>query len=179
MCQMISCLVTRNGRVLAQDGVHSHTQLAKNFKVNEDKVLKYEFRLKDRQLFQDFDMDTAPFEAKSSHDQAAQNFFNQCAGTPEKLIAYVQKGNFNENVLLGLLTPAAMKAYNKAKAAARKAYNKAIIAAARKTYNKVTAAAEKAYNKALAAAEKAYNKAMAPVWINLFKDEKNRIESWV
>ncbi len=99
MCQLISCLVSRRGKVFAVDGVHSHSEIAKILKIDEDKHLKYEFHLKERKLFQDFNSDSAPFEAKASHDKAAMDFFEDCAGTPEKLIEFVKRGNWDGGVL--------------------------------------------------------------------------------
>ena len=107
MCKMISCLISRDCKVFAVDGVHSHTGIAKHFSLDEDKYLKYEFHLDKRELFQDFAMDQVPFSAKASHDRAAQAFFDDCAGTAEKLIAFVRRGNWDQDVLLPLLTPEA------------------------------------------------------------------------
>ncbi|TSC81406.1 MAG: hypothetical protein G01um101419_820 [Parcubacteria group bacterium Gr01-1014_19] len=104
MCQMISCLVTKDARALGKDGVHSHTQIAAIHKVDQDRCLAYEFPLDQRRLYQDFNMDRAPFEAKQSHDRAAMSFFNDKVGTPRKLMAYVAKNSkSNDDVMLFLL----------------------------------------------------------------------------
>ena len=73
---MISCLVDQQGKVHAVNGIHSHSEIAEQLGIDQDQCLAYEFDLVKRLLIQDFDMDKAPFEAKASHDQAAQAFFN-------------------------------------------------------------------------------------------------------
>ena len=100
---MISCLVPKTGAVYAVDGVVSHSEIARICKVDEDRCLKYEFDLTTRTLEQDFAMDAAPFEAKQSHDAAAQAFFDASAGSATKLIAFVKRGNWNEQYLRPLL----------------------------------------------------------------------------
>ena len=166
MCQMISCLVSKAGKVYAKDGVHSHSAIAAAFGIDEDKHLKYEFVLATRTLKQYFEMDAAPFAAKQSHDEAARRFFDACAGTPRKLRVYVKRGNWLPDYLLPLLIAPAEKAYNEAIAPAEKACNEAI------------APAGKAHNEAIATAEKAYNEATAPAWLKLFSKPANRIEAW-
>ena len=155
MCQMISCLVSKAGKVYAVDGVHSHSEIATRCNVDEDKCLKYEFNLQTQTLKQDFNMDCAPFAAKQSHDEAARRFFDACAGTPRKLRAYVKRGNWLPDDLLPLLTAPAQKAYCEA-----------------------CATAGKAYNEARATAGKAHNEACAPAWPRLFSKPANRIEAW-
>ena len=166
MCQMISCLVSKAGKVYAKNGVHSHSAIAEAFKIDEDRHLKYEFVLTTRTLKQDFEMDAAPFAAKQSHDEAAQRFFDQCAGTPMKLIAYVKRGNWLPDYLLPLLTATARKAYGEAWATAGKAFDEAI------------APAGKAYDEAIATAQKAFDEAVATAWLALFSKPANRIEAW-
>ena len=166
MCQMISCLVSKTGKVYAVDGIHSHSKIAEKCGIDEDRHLKYEFDLKTRKLKQDFDMDAAPFAAKQSHDEAAQGFFDLCAGTPARLRAYVKRGSFLSDYLVPLLTAAARKTYNEATAAAGKAYDEA------------TAAARKAYDEAIAAPRKAYDEATAAAWLKLFSKAQNRIAIW-
>ena len=205
MCNMISCLVGKDARVYAEDGLHSHSEIARAFGISEDKCLKYEFTLRVRELFQDFNMDHAPFDAKASHDRAAQRFFDECASTPERLIAFVERGNFDENVLSSLLTRSAHIKYSDAKTSARKALNETLAPTFeeyRKTrtssdeaFNKIKAEAQeenKAYNEAkeserkayeayvevMKPADKAYMKTMVSAWIELFKNPKNRIEIW-
>ena len=168
MCRMISILVGRNGHVYQADGIHSHSELAEHFKINQDKFLAYEFHLDKRELFQDWKMDKVPFEAKASHDQAAQAFFDEAAGTPEKLIAFVHRGNWQVTELLPLLSLKARKTYDKASQEAWKAYDKTCQEAweahdktcqeAEKTYYKACQKAEKTYNKAYQEAEETYDK---------------------
>ncbi len=188
MCNVISCLVNRSAKVYAKDGEHSHSKIALIFKVNEDRCLRYEFRLVTRTLFQDFTMDGAPFEAKQSHDQAAQSFFDECAGTPEKLMAYVQRGNWYRNILSDLLTGSARVEYDKADASALAEYNKASIAAwvkyykvrdaAEAKYDKASAVARAKYDKAIAGVWAKYDKACMETWLRLFKNPANRIKIW-
>ena len=179
MCNMISCLVGKDVRVYAKDGLHSHSEISRAFGISEDQCLKYEFILRVRELFQDFNMDHAPFDAKASHDRAAQRFFDECASTPEKFIAFVERGNFNKNVLIELLTEPARGAYYRAEESASEAYNRATTFAL-KVYDKVmsSVAADEAYNEARASALEALNRAMVSAWIELFKNPKNRIEIW-
>lgn len=167
MCQMISILVGHDGTVYAVDGVHSHSEIATRCGVNEDKCLRYEFDLKKRQLKQDFNMDMAPFEAKQSHDAAAQRFFDQCAGDADTLIAFVKRGNWRDVDLRPLLLAQAREAFNEARAPAWNAFEEAV------------AAARKAYDEAVAAACNAYDEAVAPAWIDLFAVPSNRIAIWL
>jgi hypothetical protein len=166
MCQMISCLVSKAGKVYAKDGVHSHSDIAGAFKIDEDRHLKYEFVLTTRLLKQDFEMDAAPFAAQQSHDEAAQRFFDQCAGTPRKLRVYVKRGNWLPDYLLPLLNAPARKAYAEACATARKAHAEAI------------AQAWKAHAEAIAPAWKVYDEAIATAWLRLFSKPVNRIAAW-
>ena len=161
---MISCLVDRVGKVYAKDCVHSHSQLAVALGIDEDKCLKYEFDLAKRELVQDFGC--APFEARASHDKAALEFFSECAGTSEKLIEYVERGNWDKDSLLPLLMAPAQLAYDEAKAPAQLAYDEA------------TAPARRAYNEAMASAWLAYNETAKCTWCTLFAKKENRIEVW-
>jgi hypothetical protein len=177
MCQMISCLVSKAGKVYAKDGVHSHSKIAEAFGIDEDKHLKYEFVLTTRTLKQDFEMDAVPFAAKQSHDEAARGFFDLCAGTPRKLRVYVKRGNFLPDYLLPLLTSPARKAYDEVIATARKAYDEA-IAPAQRAYDAASATDHKAYAEAIATAWKAYAEAIATAWLKLFSEPANRIAAW-
>ena len=129
MCKMISCLVDRSARVFAFDGVHSHAKIAEMASISEDSCLKYEYRIKEKKLVQDFDSDSAPFVARQSHDNAALNFFEAASGTPEKLIAFVQRGNWDEAELVPLLNKESRKTYDAARDAAWKTYYAAYDAA--------------------------------------------------
>jgi hypothetical protein len=185
MSEMISCLVNRKCKVYTQDGVHSHSGLAKIFGIKQDKCLAYEFDLVERQLVQDFDMDGVPFKPKASHDLAAQEFFNRCAGTPERLIAYVRRGNWDDALLSLLLTFVAWKKLDGVLDAADKRYNKTIDVADKKcskalvvsTVQEYTLAYKK-YKKVVAAAEKRYDKACMQAWVKLFRNPRNRIPAW-
>ena len=155
MCRMISCLVSVTGKVYAVDGIRSHSKIAATCGVNEDRQLKYEFDLTTRTLKQDFSMDAAPFAAKASHDAAAQRFFDKCAGNAKLLIAYVKRGNWDDEYLSPLLEAPALKAYDEAEAQA-----------------------QKAYDEATAPALKAYAEATAQAWRRLFAKRENRIKAW-
>ncbi len=168
MCNMIACLVDRDAKVHAKNGVHSHSKIAKICRVNEDKCLRYEYRLATRRLFQDFTIDEAPFWPKQSHDQAAQRFFDGCAGTPEKLIAYVKKGNWDEEALPDLLTGLASVKFDEVCADAEAKYEKVCNVAEAK-YEKVCDAAEAKFDKARAAAEAKRCKARAAAEAKLCK----------
>ncbi len=158
MCQMIICLVSRDAKVYAKDGVHSHSTLADLFEVDQDQCLSYEFHLDKRKLWQDFKMENASFKAKQSHNQAALSFFNHCAGNPEKLIAFVRRGNWREDELLPLLTPPAQAVYFQ---------DYARSAAVR---DKADAVAWAAYNKACAKSQAVCDKADAKAWAVWFQD---------
>ena len=199
MCRMISILVGRDGHVYQADRIHSHSALAEHFNLNQDKFLAYEFHLDERKLFQDFQMDKVPFEAKASHDQAAQAFFDEAAGTPKKLIAFVKKGNWQRGELIVLLSQEAWETLSKTCQEAWKAYDKACQEAG-ETYNKacqeVQEAHTKAYQEALKAHDKTcqeaweiyykayqkarevYDKACQEAWISLFEKAENRVETW-
>jgi len=166
MCQMISCLVDVTGKVYAVDGVHSHSAIAARCGVDEDKCLKYEFDLTTRKLKQDFNMDRAPFAAKQSHDEAAQRFVDDCAGTPTKLIAYVKRGNWLPYYLLPLLTAPARAEYER------------VTAPARAEYGRVAAPTWAEYGRVAAAAEAEYGRVTAAAWCKLFRLKANRIEAW-
>ena len=163
---MISILVGRDGHVYQADGIHSHSALAEHFNLDQDKFLAYEFHLAERELFQDFQMDKVPFKAKASHDQAAQAFFDEAAGTPEKLLAFVRRGNWQARKLTPLLSLEAWKAYDKAYQETWEAYYKA-CQEAREIYYK-------AYQKA----REVYDKACQEAWISLFEKAENRVETW-
>lgn len=94
-----SCLVTKDGQVLAADGVHSHAKLAELHEVNEDNCLRYDFGLNRREILPLFDRGLVNVNLRC--DVAARRFFDDCVGTPERLIAYVKRGNFHKH--LGLL----------------------------------------------------------------------------
>lgn len=176
MCHMISCLVGSDARVYAKDGVHSHTEIAQALGLREDRCLKYEFRLKTKTLFQDFSMDSAPFEAKKSHDDAAQAFFDKCASTPEKLVAFVRRGNFGQNTLGSLLTESAHGAYCRAKKFHDDAYDKT-MASANKAYDKAEASAYRVCDKARASAERRYGRVYRGVWPSTEKVHDRAITS--
>ena len=166
MCHMPSCLVDVRARVYAVNGVHSHSEIATNFRLDEDRCLRYEFDLRTRTLVQDFATDRAPFEAKQSHDQAAQAWFNTIVGTPELLMDYVMKGNWIERDLKPLLTVEAEKICTATLAESRKIYDTtlaesrkicaATLAEARKIYDAARAEARKTCGAARAEAEKIY-----------------------
>ena len=166
MCIMISCKVGVDGTVYATDGVHSHSAIAEACGIKDDSALNYEFDLVTRTLRQDFTMDAAPFTAKQSHDEAAQRFFDQCAGTPTKLMAYVRRGNFDEQYLLPLLTATAQTAYT------------AAVAPAQTVHEAAMAPARTAYAAATAPARTAYDAATKAAWCRLFAKPANRIPAW-
>ena len=188
MCRMISILVSRSGAVFARDGVHSHSDLAKLHDIDEDQHLKYEFHLDKRELFQDFEMDKVPFKAKASHDQAAQSFFDSCAGTPELLVKYVQRGNWDESVLSSLLSAFAETEYEKVRNSALTKYEKVRDSAwteydkvrdsAWTEYDKVRDSAWAEYDKVRRPAGAKYDKVCASTWTKLFLVPENRIEIW-
>lgn len=154
MCRMISCLVDRRGKVYAADGVHSHSAIAEAHGISQDDCLAYEYHLDkpvSQRLYQDFTIDGAHFKAMASHDQAALNFFHDCASTPERLIAFVLRGNWSDE-LPGLLTPEALVLYRKTIAEAVARYDK--------TYAEVRAIYSRTYDKALAL----YNKTCIDAW---------------
>lgn len=125
MCNLISCLVTRAGKVLFVNGLLSHAEMATRLKVDEDKCLKYEYSIEEKKLIQDFG-GSPPFEAKQSHDQAALAFFEECAGTPEKLVAFVRKGNWQQDQLTPLLSAKGLKAFVAKERIARQSLNENI-----------------------------------------------------
>lgn len=199
MCRMISILVSRQGKVLAANGIHSHAKIAQHFNVSEDQFLKYEYHLDKRELFQDFNSKSAPFEAKKSHDDAAMAFFMDCAETPERLIRYVQNGNWDEEELLNLLTAEARQVYKKTcdeawqvrektREEAEQVYKKTCDKAwqvykkacneARLVYDKTDDKARRVRNKACDEARQVYEKTREEAWIRLFSKSENRIQIW-
>ena len=176
MCKMISCLVSRDYKVFAANGLHSHSEIAEKLCLDEDKYLKYEYPLSEHKfpineenLKQDWEMDKAPFEAKAGHDNAALYFIRQCAETPEKLIAFVRKDNWDEGQLVSLLTDPARAEYNKVRSSALAEYKKVespAIAEYKKVqdpafteYKKVQGPAWTEYDKVRGLALAEYNKA--------------------
>jgi hypothetical protein len=163
---MISCLVDRRGRVHAKDGVHSHAAIAVACGVDEDGCLKYEYDLVKRRLVQDWE--EAPFEAKQSHDAAAQTFFDECAGDAQRLLAYVKRGNWDGAMLPKLLTNAARAKYDKVCDLAWAEYYK-VCDAARAECDKVRDAAWAKRDKYCAAAEAECDEVCDAAWAEYYK----------
>lgn len=181
MCRMISALVDRDGGVYSSI-LHDHfaivnlnfllKYLRKDPRLLDDPRLLfvYEFHLDTRTLYKgcggrfvrdpisrilrreegDYWMNQS--EAKELHDQAAMAFFNDCAGTPEKLIAFVLHNNWDKEELLKLLTPEAMVLYNN------------ICEEASALYRKNEAAIEDRRQNALAKIEDLCKKNLAKAW---------------
>ncbi|GEM_PF-2344062 len=107
---------------------------------------EYEFYLRNRTL------------TKKSRDTAAQKFFDECAGTPEKLMSYVERGNWDERILTCLLVDPAQVEYHKARDVAGVECCGACKAAEVEWINASNAAAVQ-WNNACGAAGAKYNNA--------------------
>ena len=81
MYKVLPCLVDKLAKVYFKDGIHSHSAIAHEFKINEDKVLKYGYDLEARALVSNFNLETVPFVPKQSHNQIAMEHFNKIVGT--------------------------------------------------------------------------------------------------
>jgi len=99
MHEMISFLVDREANIYAQNGVCKSWEIAKIFGINQRECLVGQFDLVNRVLY----FTDSSFRVMSNHASAAKEFFTKCAGTPESLIAFVERGNWDGNVLPLLL----------------------------------------------------------------------------
>ena len=150
MCSpKFSFLVDRNGKAYYKDGILSHTQLAKEFGVDEDRVLKGEFDWREGKFSENnpIQWDSTPFQPKQSHNDAADSLVEELFSTADTFIAWVLK---NGQPILEF-----------------KGFEKILKQQAWAEYEKV---------KQQAWAE--YIRTCIHKFIELFKDPSNRAESW-
>lgn len=93
----IPCLVDQDGKVFGTDGARQHAEIARSHNVCEDQCLRYGFDLKRREPIALFDRRLV--NVGLWKDDIAEWFFEDLVGTPDRLIAYVKRGNFHEDLV--------------------------------------------------------------------------------
>jgi len=111
-------------------------------------------------------------------DWAAAAFFDKCAGTPEKLMAFARKGALDNISLARLLRPDKRRTYLDACGIIEKGIVNACAAKGEPCLEGGCAADGETCLEACLAAGEPYHTACASAWIELFKDPNNRIDAW-
>jgi hypothetical protein len=113
-----------------------------------------------------------------AQDRQAGDFFDQCAGSPEKLMAFARRGALEKMSLANLLRRDKRQAYLDACGIIEEAIVEACAAKGETCLEGACAAQGETCLEACLAAGEPYRTACAAAWIHLFKDPNNRIDSW-
>ena len=162
----ISCSVDEEGRISASEPI------------NGAKCLKYEFDLVRRRAVRDSSAGAIAFAAKAIHARAARDFFDRCAGTPQRLTEFAREGGLEKMTLVELLTPEKRRAYLDVCGIIERAIVDVCAAKGDPCLEEGCATKGETCLQACLAAGEAYHKACAATWIKLFNDPNNRIDSW-
>jgi hypothetical protein len=167
----ISCVVDEHGHLAAQRALNGVDPQVRLF---AEKCVKYEYDLVTRTPVR-IPSNRDPL---SSQDWTAGDFFERCAGTPEKLMAFAGKGTLDRMSLAALLRPDQAQTYLDACGLIDKAAVLACAAKGELCLEGGCAAEGDTCLEACLAAGQSYQLACAAAWIVLFKVPGNRIDSW-
>jgi hypothetical protein len=167
----ILCLVDELGHASAGGDIKA---LDPHVRPLADNCLKYEYDVATRKSVRT----PSNRDPLFTWDWAAANFFDQCAGTPEKLMAFARKGALDSVSLARLLRPDKRQTYLDACGLIEKGIVKACAAKGEPCLEGGCAADGETCLEACLAAGKPYHTACASAWIELFKDPNNRIDAW-
>ncbi len=205
MCQLGAVLISTS-RVFRRDGVRWHCELrelaAQEYPGEEFYEAEFDFVRRRWDWPERLDEMAEPLKSQTVLRllPKLERFSYEQWGTAEWFIAFVRRAGLPEKPE-ALLTPAARRAYAKAKASAQRVYNKA-VGPARQAYEEAEAAARRAcanvigpawkardeavaawnayveYYEAVVTAEREYDEVSIPAWCELFADPEHRIEIW-
>jgi hypothetical protein len=166
----ISCLVDEHGHASAGD----INALDPDGRLFADKYLKYEYDVATRTSART-PSDRDPL---FTQDWAAADFFDRCAGTAEKLMAFAGTGALDNASMARLLRPDKRQTYLDACGTIEKAIVTACAAKGEPCLEEGCATEGETCLEACLAAGEPYHTACASAWIELFKDPNNRIDAW-
>jgi hypothetical protein len=167
----ISCVVDAHGRLAAESDINAPNPERRPF---EGECMKYEYDLATRTSVRT-PSDRDPL---STQDRTAGDFFDRCAGTPDKLMAFARQGTLDRISLARLLRPEQMQTYLDACERIDKAVVEACAAKGETCLEGGCAAEGETCLEACLAAEPSYRNACAAAWSVLFENPDNRIDCW-
>jgi hypothetical protein len=167
----IACVVDEQGHLSAEGALNA---LDPQMRLFADNCVKYEYDLATR-TFVRSPSDRDPL---STQDRTARDFFERCAGTPEKLMAFATNGTLDRISLARLLRPEQTRTYLDACELIDKAVVHACAAKGEPCLEGGCAAEGETCLEACLAAEPSYHTACAAAWRVLFENPDNRIDSW-
>ena len=141
---MLSCLVDKDGAV--------HTVYWPGA------CLVYDFDLEKKEMVRN-PIAQMPFLVEARHDEAARRYFEEQAGTPEKLMRGAVQGKFSKEILAALLVPEKRRAYFDGCELVRKA----LIESCEQERKFV---------------KEEYAKFCGFQWVYIFLNPENRIDNW-
>jgi len=118
ICAKVICLVSRDGRVYPYYDLNK-IRGWEDLEIDISGCLRYIFNLRSRK----FHLFMRVFRPKSLHREAARKFFDERINTPQKLMKYVDSGQWDEDVLESLLAAPALERYRKVQPAVETAYS--------------------------------------------------------
>jgi hypothetical protein len=167
----ISCRVDTHGHLSAGAAINA---LAPHSRLFADICPNYQYDLATRRQVRT-PPDPYPLLTQDWH---AGDFFDQCAGTPEKLMAFARKGVLEKMALAELLRPEPRQTYLDACGIIEEAIVDACAAKGEPCLAGGCATEGETCLEACLSAGAPYHTACAAAWIQLFKDPDNRIDSW-
>jgi hypothetical protein len=167
----LSCHVDGRGHLLAGVDISALDPRSREF---PDTGLTYEYDLSTRTPAT-IPSDPYPLLTRDWH---TGEFFDRCAGTPEKLMAFARNGVFEKMALATLLRPEVRQTYLDACGIIEEAIVAACAAKGEPCLAGGCAAEGETCLEACLSAAEPYHTACAAAWIEMFKDPDNRIDSW-
>lgn len=167
----IYCLVDAAGRVYLKDGAESYRDVATAYGLNDRECGAYRFDLTTRRLLSD--------RGSTASAVAVRAYLDARFGTPEKLIAFAQRGSVSKQTLASVLAPLNRQRYISACAAVEKRYTEDCTATGDPCLESGCAVEGETCLEPLMRAGIEYHKACAAEWIKEFQDPRNRIGAWV
>jgi hypothetical protein len=151
------CLVDAAGQIYAKDGARSHLEVAANFGLDAERCDSYRFDLTARHIWVD--------RGRPAGELAAQAYWEQRVGSPEKLMTFAAEGRLTKQVLKALLGRVDAATYLEACTAIEQQY---------------TADCPPNDAPCLESRERVeYQRACGAIWRTLFEDPRHRIKIWM
>src|ERR1700704_3173180 len=162
----IYCLVDASGHVYVRDGAISHSDVAASFGLDAQVCDTYRFDLTSRRLLVD--------HGRPKSDRAANAYWNEHVGSPEKLMTFAGEGRLTKQILGSLLGADDARAYLDACTVIEKRYTADCAASDDRCLESGCAVEGEVCLEPLLKAGREYHRACGAAWRILFEDPQHR-----
>jgi hypothetical protein len=167
----IYCLVDTSGHVYVKDDAASHAEVAEHFGLDAQACDTYRFDLPARRLLVD--------RGRPTSDRAAQAYWEQHVGSPEKLMAFAEDGRLTKQVLGSLLGSDNALTYLDACTVIEKQYTADCAASDDLCMESGCAVEGEVCLEPLLKAGRDYRRACGAAWRVEFEDPRHRTPAWM